>query len=391
MTTKESIPGAMTPRQRLEAAYRGEAVDRVPIWLREGFPVLTGPADKDNFRAGWQAEPLYRELFSEIAPHAAAYAGWGIPAQNRFLMVPPEVIETRMEDVSDDVKRNHIVIHTPRGDLTAIKEIHRNEQTGWTIKYPVETMDDLAKLREVPFEFDESHIDTALEGYKQACETAGDRALPETWFSSPMVCISGAMPLQLFLELSLTERDLLHELCEEITRRILFMLDKLFERGVKFRSVANMGGSEQCTPPMMRPEGFDEYVVPYDGRIVDRFHAEDIPIKIHCHGKIRYALKCMREMGVDATDPVEPPPAGDLTYGEAREIADGKVTLVGNLEFDELEYSEPEHIRDRVKEILSYGKRRLILGASAGPMTFVTPKLVKNYRTWIDTALEYGS
>lgn len=91
MTTIESpTPATMTPRQRLEAAYRGDPVDRVPIWLREGFPILSGPADADNFRAGWQAEPLYRELFNEIAPHASAYTGWGIRAQNRFLMVPPD-------------------------------------------------------------------------------------------------------------------------------------------------------------------------------------------------------------------------------------------------------------------------------------------------------------
>ena len=390
MNNTSPSPGTMTARERLEAAYRGDPVDRVPLWFREGFPFLGEPANADDFRNGWQADPLYRELFDLLKPHAALYAGWGIGGQNRFLMVPPEVMESTTEEVSPDIKRRHTVIHTPKGDLTAIGEIHRNEATSWRIKHPVETLDDLLKLRDVPYSFDETRIDRAIEAYENATAQVGDRGVVETWFSSPMVCISGAMPLQLFLELTVTERELIHELCEDITQRILFMLDKLFERGIRFRSVANMGGSEQCTPPMTRPEGYDEFVVPYDGRIVERCRREGIPFKIHCHGKIRHALKCMREMGVDATDPVEPPPAGDVTYAEAREIAGDDVTLVGNLQFDELEFAEPQHIRERVKEILSHGNRRLILGASAGPITRVTPKLVENYRAWLETALEYG-
>jgi uroporphyrinogen-III decarboxylase len=99
----------------------------------------------------------------------------------------------------------------------------------------------------------------------------------------------------------------------------------------------------------------------------------------------------MIEEGADATDPVEPPPAGDCTYAEAREIAGDELTLMGNLEFDELEFSPPEHIRERVREILSHGNRRLILAASAGPISSVSPRLATNYRTWIDTALEYGT
>lgn len=383
--------GAMSGRARLEAAFRGEAVDRVPIWLREGFPVLEGPANEDDYQRGWQADTLYRELFDDIAPHADTMEGWSIPGMNRMLLVPPEVIETTRETISPDLERVRTTIHTPRGDLAGANELQRNVVTAWRTQYPVESIVDLKKLAEVPFTFDDRQIDSAVKSYKQTTERVGDRGVSQLGLSSPMVCISGAMPLQLFLELSMTERDLLHELCEEVTRRIIYILDRLFARDISFRTTANLGGSEQCTPPMMRPEGFDEYVVPYDGRIIDRLHRENIPVKVHCHGKIRHALKRMVEMGVDATDPVEPPPAGDLTYAEAREIADGKITLVGNLELDELTYSEPGHIRNRVKEILSHGTDRLILGTSAGPLTFISPRLAENYRVFVETALEYGS
>ena len=78
----------MTGKERLLAAMRGEEVDRAPIWLREGFPVLGCPADADDFQLGWQADPLYHDLFDTVTPHADVFSGWGIPCTNRDLLVP---------------------------------------------------------------------------------------------------------------------------------------------------------------------------------------------------------------------------------------------------------------------------------------------------------------
>jgi hypothetical protein len=97
----------------------------------------------------------------------------------------------------------------------------------------------------------------------------------------------------------------------------------------------------------------------------------------------------MIEMDVDSTDPVEPPPAGDVTFREAREIVQDRLTLIGNLEFDELENREPDYIASRVKEILSHGSDRLVIGSSAGPIHALTPKIATNYKSWIKTYLEH--
>jgi uroporphyrinogen-III decarboxylase len=376
----------MTGKQRLWAAIRGERVDRAPIWLREGFPIGRGPADADDFGNGWQADPLYRELYQHVDPHVDVIDGWGIGACNRLLMVPPKSMEWETEDLGSDCRRRRCIIHTPKGDLVGITETHRGEATTWHVQDPVNSIEDLRKLASVPFEIEVEWVDRAIESYHRAIERVGDRGIVRLGLSSPIVTISGCMPFDMFLELSLTERKWFHELCEEITGRNVAYLDELFSRGVEFESIANLGGSEQCTPPMMRPETYDEYVVPYDGQIIRRLREGGIPTSIHCHGKIRHALEGMVEMGAVATDPVEPPPAGDVTYQEARKIAGDRLTLIGNLEWDELEYAEPDHIRRRVEEILSFGNRRLILGASAGPISRITPRLAENVRTWVDTA-----
>ena len=75
---------------------------------------------------------------------------------------------------------------------------------------------------------------------------------------------------------------------------------------------------------------------------------------------------------------------------EARAIAGNRLTLVGNMEFNELGELEPEQIRARVREIIGTGKQRLIMSASAGPISTMTPRQISNYRAWIEETLSCG-
>jgi uroporphyrinogen-III decarboxylase len=371
------------------AAFRGEPVDRVPIWLREGFPLLEGPAHADDFLNGWQAEPLYRELFDYVSPHADTFAPWGIGGFSRLLMVPASATRSNTIEIQPGIRRTVTTIETSGGPLEAVTDRRRGYSTQKVIKHPVSTPEDLRKLEAVPFAVPPELGPVARESYHRAEERWGADHLPWSFISSPLVCISGCMGLELFLEFSVLERQWLHRLLEEMVRRQLAILQAVMG-DEHWQTVIDIGGSEQCTPPIMCPSAYDEFIVPYEGRVIGFLKGKGALIQVHCHGKVRHALECMIEEGVDATDPVEPPPAGDVTYGEARQIADGRLTLMGNLEFQELEFSEPIEIRDRIREILSHGSERLILGSSAGPISAVSPRLVSNYKAWIDAALEFG-
>ena len=153
----------------------------------------------------------------------------------------------------------------------------------------------------------------------------------------------------------------------------------------------NLGGSEQCTPPMTSPRAFDEFVVPYDSQIIAKFKEYGVLASCHCHGKVSHALKGIMEAGYVGTDPVEPPPMGDVTFEQARKITGGNLTLFGNLEWSELDQSTPEQIKTRVREILSYGKERLVVSSSAGPICAMTPTQIANYYAWVDAMLEFGA
>ena len=380
----------MTGKERLRAAMKGEALDRVPIWLREGFFLYNGFSDADDFRNGWQQDPVYRDLCTYVEPYIDYFVPWNIGALNRFLMIPPSAISSANQRTDGRTMTNEGHIDANGRRLPFKNEWQYHNNNGWMTVHPVKSVDDLKAVADIQFELDTAAIDKAVQSYQTALDLAGDRGLPLFSISSPIVVISGLMSLDLFLELSLTSKSLFHELLKEITSRQLKVLRYALSKG-PFDTVMNIGGSEQCTPPLMAPEAFDEYVVPYETPFVEECRKHGIPVNIHCHGKVRHALKCMADMGVDSTDPVEPPPAGNLTFREAREISRGEVTLRGNLEYNEFTHLTTKQMSGRVKEILADGNRRVIVSASAGPNTYITKHIADNYRALVDAALEYGS
>jgi uroporphyrinogen-III decarboxylase len=249
----------------------------------------------------------------------------------------------------------------------------------------VENRDDLEKLRSVPFEVGEVSYHT----FDEEARRLGDGGVMCLSLSSPWVVFSSCMPFELALEWSVAESTLVHECLQEITRRILACLEVVFQRPLA-DIVANIGGSEQCTPPMMGPDAYQRFVTPYETPIASFLAAHSVPLNCHCHGMIRDAIPEMILAGMAATDPVEPPPMGNVTIAEARALAGDRLTLCGNLEWQELVESPPGVIRRRVREIMETGSRRLVMAASAGPVTAMGPATIRNYREWIDAVLEFG-
>jgi uroporphyrinogen-III decarboxylase len=380
----------MTGKERMQAALLGEPVDRIPIWLREGFELDKSLPSKENFLRGWKQDPLYREILEHVEPHVDMKKSWGLgDFLNRFLMIPPRFIHFGEPSVEGERLVRNGTIVTPRGSLTYKNAWMWHNGNSWMVEYPVNSLEELKMVAEVPFDVDRRELEQKLAAHTKARSSVGDRGVLELSFSSPIVVISGLMNLELFLELSYTERDYFHKLLNIITERILAVADSLFAEG-KLETTVNIGGSEQCTPPLMAPQAFDEYVVPYDGAIIKRLKRAGVMVNVHCHGKVRHALKCMAEMGVDSTDPVEPPPAGDVSFEEARGIVGDRMTLVGNLEWDEFTHLTPGEIRKRVRKVCSLGRDRVILAASAGPTTHITPRVADNIKAFVDAGLEYG-
>jgi hypothetical protein len=373
----------MTGRERIKAALTGREVDRPPLNLGSSFCLHTRLPD-DVFLWGWTRERRFLELREYARPWCDSYCGFEPPLFNRYMMVSANRIRTRVVQASADKRIIKGTIRLPRADVLYQDHQTAGFATDWHMITPGDDRKTLDSMIDAPFEICEDAVDKTIELFNALDSDLGDNGYPQIFLPSPAVAISHCMHLETFLELCFVEPKTVYDYCKEITRRISLCIEALFSRQ-KLDCAVVFGGSEQFTPPMMRPQSFDDFVVPYEGALVQQLKKHGTPLDCHCHGRVAYAIRRIVEMGYDATNPVEPPPQGDLSIREARQAVGDALTLIGNIEFVEIERGEPEAIRKRVREIIATGRKRLILTeASLQLRQAVTERMDRNYRAWID-------
>ena len=382
----------MTGKERVIAAIKGEKTDRVPIWLGWEWYYHQPLPEADDFSRGWKQKPEYKRVFEYASQYADTLHPCGTNLFNRFGVLPPyRIINDDGIHTDPDTISMQGYLDLPDRKLYFENEARRGQATTWNIKHPVHSLEDLDAILETAFEIDQSALEFGVKNLRSQYEKVGDRGLLRVSISSPMITISNCMSMQSFLEACGAEEGYMHQALNEVTRRILLIIDPLFTQLADMDILINVGGSEQCVPPLMSPDMYDRLVIPYEKQIVDKLKRDyNFLCNCHCHGRVRHALQSMMEIGFDCTDPVEPPPMGDVTFEEARRIVGDKMTLIGNIEFEELEFLKPCQITERIKEILSGGSHRVIIGTSGGPITEVSKNLEANYFALIDAALKYG-
>ena len=374
----------MVTRNNFIKAMRGEKTKKVPLLMREGFEYWWEPRGKDEFKAGWMKDAQYRRLIQAVK-ESDAY----ILCQdqsflfNRFMMTSTDRITTTIKDLDENTKDILGEIRTGKGVLKFRDSVFRNQCTQWIMDVPVTEPEQMEELLDTPFEINEEEVKKEAEKIQEQVERLDERVIYQFFVPSPIVTISRCMTFDTFLEMTLTERELMLDALEEITGRQIRMVEMIAPM-LPDNIVFWMGGSEQCTPPMMDPEAFDRFVEPYDSRVVKKIKEYGYTVGCHCHGKVRHALEVMTRIGYDATEPVEPNPQGNVSMKEGFEITRGKLTLIGNLEWADLELKTTEEIRQKVRELEAVKDQRLIVASSAGPITTVTEKLVDNHLVWLD-------
>jgi len=377
---------ALTSRERVLRTLRGEPVDRVPIftpipwdprWTLER-PVLTG----------WRAERNYQDVLRLVDQHCDAtvhVGGLGNVFDRRFLLIPPEHVET----ASRERRGNRTIVthrvRTPKGDLRTVYETEDGVTTTWCTEPLLKDQADAERILSVPFRFDK----TDLKPYFADREKLGGRWLEECHVSTPMVSVSHMFQFEQFLEWCLAERPLIEKLIATCFERIYVKLEYLLQNGVG--PCFWIGGSEQATPPMMSPKLYDDFVVRYDGQLMNLIHKHGGLVHVHCHGKVRGILDRLLAMGVNMLDPVEPPPQGDIEMGEAKAHVDGRITLMGNIEFVDLEFATPEQMDEKVRRALcDGGKEHTILYPSAVAISRLSDRYRDNAIQYIQSGLEHG-
>jgi hypothetical protein len=299
---------------------------------------------------------------------------------NRYLVTPPQRIRTAEERLPGGHVRSHGTIDTPHGPLTFVTEYGPRSDTAWTLKYPVETPQDLKRLAAVPWELPNGLAPPDSAVCPPGFDTRGVRTAR---ISSPFVCVGGAMRFERFLELTATDPRLVAELTDICLQRTLDVLSVLLSApGIEHVWI---GGSEWVTPPMASPATYDALVQEQERALIDTIHAHSSAVvQIHCHGRIRHALPRTIQRGADYTEPCEPPPDGDITLAEAKALAAGRITLGGNIECRLLANESEDIVEAAVRAAFEGGRGRFVLRPTEGPSPVMSEREFRNYMRLVD-------
>ena len=348
----------------------------------------------------WRDEANFRNVARLVQKHCdirpghnrVGYPGvWAGTSYQRFLEASAEHIETLPPEKLDDARtRRTTLLHTPQGDLKWVYEEEDGIFTKWDTHKPIQGPEDVEKMLSVPYEFVPPDP-AGYEPFRESRAAMGEDATGGSGVNSMVAMLCGMMGYEQMLEWVLTEPTLIKLLADEWLRRTGEKVDWLLSQGVG--PFWHFNGVERACPPMMSPRQWEELVVPYDGEIMRRIKTADptARIHVHCHGKVRTLLDSFVEMGVDSTDPLEPPPQGNADIAEVKREYDGRLVFYGSVEFLDMETRAPDGIEELVRHAIEDGgKRNVVLMPSAGPHERLTDRFAANAVRYIEAGLKYG-
>ena len=280
------------------------------------------------------------------------------------------------------------VLKTPLGEVSSQTRQDEGIHTSWTIENLCKDEEDAKRILSLPYVPWHPPVDSFFELDRKLGDSGiilGD--IPDA------LCLTVELfGFSKFLMMYVDNRKLILRLMNFFQERICNYLQYILEKGAV--TLYRIYGPEYATPPYLSPKEFDNFVTPYDKELVNLLHRYNALARLHSHGRIKQALKAFVEMGIDATDPVEPPPDGDIELDEAREILGNKVTLIGNIEERILEIGTKKDVENAVRKAIADGTKGeggFILCPTAMPLT--TPldkKIQENIVSYIDFGIKYG-
>jgi uroporphyrinogen-III decarboxylase len=378
-----------TSRERLMATLRGEPVDRPAVNFYEigGFEV--DPADPDQFNV--YHDPSWRPLL-ELAEQRTDLIRMRSPVRARSW--DPSSGEQHEADlvqvhkyVEDDWHCTRVTMRIGGRMLSSVTRRDPAVDTIWTTEHLLKSTDDLRAYLELPDEFFAERIDVAKLIEDDA--KVGERGIVMVDTEDPICAAASLFRMEDFLTFALTEPVLFHRLLDKLARPLYARTEHVSEAfaGHLWR----IYGPEYATEPFLPPRLFQEYVVRYTEPMVRAIKKHGGFARIHCHGRIAAILDAICVMGADATDPIEPPPHGDVSLEYVRRAYGDRLVLFGNIELSDIESMEPAQFERLVAQTLADGTRGpgrgfVLMPSSAPNGRQITPRILKNYETMVGLA-----
>ncbi len=335
----------MLPGERVVSVFEGRKPDKMPwmadltYWYSAQEYLSTLP---EKYR-GWKGRlRLYKDL--GCAAHEDLYCS---VHKVRYKNVR---ITTRRENLPDGSMLVHIKYSTPVGKLHMIRKFSPTSVTWFTIKYPVEKVDDLKILK---FIYEDQEVEPNEDAYihqlklMEMWEGWGivSSLPPRSPFARMLIELAG--PITTF-KLYWKSREELDELIDVMANSDDPIYEAINEAPAKF-----VYFGENISSDIVSPTIFKRYYLPYYKKRCKQLHAKGKYIYVHIDGRLRGVLPLLKESGVDCAQSLTPAPVGDLPIEEFRKVAGSDIILAGGLPgiYFSKRYSE-NLLYDMVRKVL---------------------------------------
>jgi hypothetical protein len=386
----------MTPRERLLATLKGEKVDRPAVSFYEigGFNI--DPDDPDPYNV--YNDPSWKPLLELANNHtdtirlaspvrAESHSSWGGSSMSD---IREQYVDQRVWEEGDD-RYARLTYTIGNKKLTSLTKRNKAFDTVWTIEHLLKNIDDVKTFLELPDEVFEEEIDLE-QLFKQEADL-GDRGILMVDTEDPLCAVATSFSMDDFTVFAFTEPALCHQLLEKHARYIYKRTERIAREfpGRLWR----IYGPEFASEPFLPPDLFHEYVVKYDQHMVEMVQRYHGFVRLHSHGNLKGILDHIAGMKVDAIDPIEPPPQGDVELEYVRQKVGKDMVLFGNLEIADIENMPSDNFRQVVRKSIKDGTsgmgRGLVLMPSSSPCSReVLDLTLRNYQIIIEEIQAYS-
>ena len=347
----------MNTVERLSAAFRRQPVDRVPVVVWLGLPLIRRLTPRhlsmlDLFDL-WIEDPvgsivkLQEDLgLDPIVCTHSFHLGTIQRWPEKCITWPEEalanwqVVEERI--AGEDGACFRRTITTPGGRLTYVYRIEN--YSGWMLEHPLKRPEDIELLQYLP---DPTQMD--LSRLRAMVEKVGDRA----FFTHAVTGIwHEAAKLRNIVTLSLDLYDR-----PEWVKSLLALLAEYKVKEVQALARAGIHSilyNETSLGLGISPRTYQEFIQPLDTVVVQAAKDAGLLVSYHNCGRGTKILELMADTGAHALETLTPPAlSGDIDLADAKRRVGDRVCLFGGFNERLLADGTPEMVQDEVKRCIN--------------------------------------
>jgi len=321
----------MKPRDRVLGLFRGEAIDRPPVFSGMGNVTVHGLEPH-----GWRFAEIHVDATKMATAAASTHKLFGFES----VVVPFDM------GVEAEVLGCQVNYYTHSAQAILYPTIAQKLGTQ-VEEVRVKVPDNLAEQGRVPL---------VMGAIRQLKADVGDEVAVGSWVLGPFTLAGQIVELDNLLKTSFKKPAVVNELLSALAEFLIPLIRLYRQAGADFITVREMGATSDVLSPRM----FKMLILPHLQRV---FQAIEPPRVLHICGDTNFIVELMAESGAEA---ISVDQKNDIA-ATVNKVGD-RVLVFGNLDpYNVLANGTPDGIRAKVQEILAAGVDALWPGCDIWP------------------------